>query len=156
LWVIILSGILLVLVAKSELGGAVKKVLFKSIIGTALFFLIITPLWFWLTGTSARTNPAEQLQSKTRAEVPLASRPFSEWARITLGPGEKSNTIQIPVGKRLKIEGVGFKIHVNYVGRPQCVREIPGPECPDGHVAGVFFTNTDSRVNTLIYALAPL
>jgi len=151
-WVLVFAGILFALIVRSGLAEKTRAALYWVIAATLLFLFIVAPFWLWATEPS---KPTPQLN--TRTEVPLASRPVSEWNKIILEPRGKSRDIYIPVGKRIIKHGFKFKVHVRYYERPEC-SQVFGLEkdCPDGPITSICFENLADEENTISYAFVPM
>ncbi len=81
-------------------------------------------------------------ENNSSARIPLASMPRSSWTKLTIPPGERSETFAIPPGMRGVIEGSKFLVHNVYENGSECAAN----EKCGGSSALAYVTNED-KVN---------
>lgn len=112
--------------------------------GVALSILVVLPIWNWLSSPSTPQRAA--------GTIPLASSPQSEWPKLIIPAGGRSETISVPTRMHIVMTGNDFRVHNVYVDGSECTF---GDSCVAGPLVGNYVTNEAQRTNTVIYAFAP-
>ncbi len=143
-WILIVCGIFLG--AFSIWGGKHKSAQQTAVWGVAAMLFIVIPLLAWIVSPSV-----ENSSRVTRSEIPLASSPQSEWPKLVIPAGGRSDMVPRPSGMHIVMAGTRFLHHAVYQNGEECSR---GPSCPEGSV-GSYARNHAKETNSVSYAYAP-
>ena len=148
-WLLIGCGIvLLVAIFKFKDDPLPGKKLQAAVWGVAVMFFIIIPLLAWITEPS---SPHKQQLAHT---IPLASSPQSEWPKLVIPAGGRSEQVQVPHGMRMVMAGSKFRLHTVYQDGRDCT--FGGEQCPDGAVVGNYAVNEAGETIVVSYAFIPI
>lgn len=135
----------LIVFNKKALGEAatmLQTVLAIAMVGALVVLPLVHAIW----------DESSSSQQVTRSEVPLASSPQSEWQKLVIPAGGRSELIRRPAGMKVRMAGDNFLLHMVYWDGKECsFRQMPCPESP----IGVYAKNEAMETNIVSYAFVP-
>jgi|GEM_PF-3325549 len=148
IWILILCGILYALIAfnAKTLGKAAKTL--QNILATTAITLLVLGL-FTSQCSGPRTVPPPP---QANTNVSQANTPVSEWKKIVLPPGGKSELIPVPLHMHIVMDGENFLLHNVYQDGHE--RTFGGVRAA-GPLVGAYATNKVNEKNTISYSFAP-
>ncbi len=127
-------------------AGVLQWVLF----GAVFMLFIGLPVIGWFGGSGEKTKVVAPISQQV---VPLASLPESDWPKLVIPAGGKSEIISRPSGMGVKLKGYQFLDYSVYPDGTECSMQLSG-SCPQGSY-GVYVKNQTSRTNVVSYAFVP-
>src|SRR6185436_16397605 len=111
---------------------------------------------WWNKPATLQTGATQQGSKEVRSEVPLTSQPKSEWLKLTIPAGDKSELIPVPPTGRVEAFGEDIRVHCVYRGGKKEVSFGKGEApCPKGDMPFVYVTNLNTDgPNIILYAHA--
>ncbi len=111
---------------------------------TLLFVVLPFIGWF--------NEPPKPPEQAARSEIPLASSPQSEWPKLVIPAGGRSENIPVPPYMHAMFIGNNFRVHNVYQDRSEC-----SESCTDGPLAAVYVTSKDTKNQNIVsYYYAPM
>lgn len=129
-----------------------KKWLWRVFIAISMIIGII--IFSSLVRNCDNQTPEKSLIA-TQTNIPLASAPVTEWPKLTIPAGGRSERIQLPLGMHhITVIGNNYLLYSVYQDGHECW-SFGQETCPDGAVTEYFVTNEVSEMNIVSYAFAP-
>ncbi|MDO8566906.1 MAG: hypothetical protein Q7R58_02000 [bacterium] len=117
-----------------------------SLVAVAAVLFIVCPI-------IVQFDDDEDPRGATRsAEIPLASSPQSEWPKLVIPAGGRSERVTSPPGMHLVMSGNNFLLHAVYPDGHECSF---GQSCPNASEIINYATNEAKETNIVSYAFAP-
>ncbi len=126
-----------------KVGGTIKYIV---AVGAVSLFTVI-PLVAWIASPSTAGPQAHTM----RNTIPLASLPRTEWPKLVIPAGGRSETVSRPSGMRIRMSGANFEHYMVFADGSICPSAQP---CTTGSI-GSFAQNESGATNTIIYAYEP-